>query len=93
VHPGGAGTTAVACRAGVPQVVVPHQPDQNFWATRIASLGLGKRLPGRHLTAAALHDRLFRLLGDRGTAFRAQAMAERLRTSDGASEAADAVLA
>lgn len=93
VHAGGPGTTAAACRAGVPQVVVPQVADQHFWAARVASLGLGKLIPGPHLTAAALTDRLRRLLHDQKTAFRAEVMAERLRSRDGAAEAADAVLA
>ena len=40
VHHGGAGTTAMAARAGVPQVLVPHASDQFFWAHRLARLGL-----------------------------------------------------
>lgn len=31
VHHGGAGTTATAARAGVPQLVVPHCGDQFYW--------------------------------------------------------------
>jgi vancomycin aglycone glucosyltransferase len=41
VHHGGAGTSAAALRAGVPQLVVPHIVDQFFHARRIAELGLG----------------------------------------------------
>jgi vancomycin aglycone glucosyltransferase len=41
VHHGGAGTTALALRAGVPQLIVPHIVDQFFHGRRIAELGLG----------------------------------------------------
>ncbi|MET0793626.1 MAG: nucleotide disphospho-sugar-binding domain-containing protein, partial [Polyangiaceae bacterium] len=41
VHHGGAGTTATALRAGVPQLIVPHILDQFFHARRIADLGIG----------------------------------------------------
>ncbi len=41
VHHGGAGTTAAALRAGVPQVVVPQLGDQRFWARCIAARGVG----------------------------------------------------
>ncbi len=41
VHHGGAGTTAAAFRAGVPQVVVPHIADQPFWGRRVQGLGVG----------------------------------------------------
>jgi len=40
VHHGGAGTTAAAARAGVPQVIVPHAFDQPFWAAQAHRLGL-----------------------------------------------------
>ncbi len=41
VHHGGAGTTASAFRAGVPQMAVPFLADQPFWGHRIAQLGVG----------------------------------------------------
>ena len=41
VHHGGAGTTAAAARAGVPQVITPMFSDQFYWATRMVDLGVG----------------------------------------------------
>jgi vancomycin aglycone glucosyltransferase len=41
VHHGGAGTTATAARAGVPQVVSPMFSDQFYWAHRVCALGVG----------------------------------------------------
>jgi vancomycin aglycone glucosyltransferase len=41
VHHGGAGTTATALRAGIPQLIIPHIVDQFFHARRVAELGLG----------------------------------------------------
>jgi UDP:flavonoid glycosyltransferase YjiC (YdhE family) len=43
VHHGGAGTTATAARAGVPQIIVPHILDQFYWADRVHALGLGPK--------------------------------------------------
>lgn len=40
LHHGGSGTVAAALAAGVPQVVVPLQFDQPFWAGRLEHLGL-----------------------------------------------------
>jgi len=55
VHHGGAGTTATALRAGVPQVIVPHIVDQFFHGKRVAELGVGpKPLKKRHLRAGLL---------------------------------------
>lgn len=41
VHHGGAGTTSTAARAGTPQVIVPHNYDQFYWAHRVKELGIG----------------------------------------------------
>ena len=41
VHHGGAGTTATAAAAGVPQVAIPHLLDQFRFAARLHNLGLG----------------------------------------------------
>ena len=41
VHHGGAGTTHAAARAGTPQVIIPHNYDQFYWAHRIQELGTG----------------------------------------------------
>jgi vancomycin aglycone glucosyltransferase len=55
VHHGGAGTTAAALRAGVPQLVVPHIQDQFAHGRRIAELGLGPSpVPKAKLTPEAL---------------------------------------
>ncbi len=48
VHHGGAGTTAMAARSGVPQVVVPHAADQFFWANRLHRLGLAAGPTRKH---------------------------------------------
>ena len=55
VHHGGAGTTASAFRAGVPQMAVPFLADQPFWGQRIADLGAGPPpLPVAKLDASSL---------------------------------------
>ena len=48
VHHGGAGTTHTAARAGTPQVIIPHNYDQFYWAHRVQELGAGVlRSPAR----------------------------------------------
>ncbi|ORB11014.1 glycosyltransferase [Mycobacterium noviomagense] len=41
VHHGGAGTTAAALRAGVPQLILSTLPDQPLWAAQIKRLKVG----------------------------------------------------
>jgi vancomycin aglycone glucosyltransferase len=86
VHHGGAGTTAAALRAGVPQLIVPHILDQFFHGRRIAELGLGPRPAKKQ----ALRERLLGLSWSEIAAQRqrAAAVAERLSPS-GAPAAAD----
>jgi vancomycin aglycone glucosyltransferase len=47
VHHGGAGTTTAAARVGTPQVVIPHNYDQFYWAHRVQELGIGASGPTR----------------------------------------------
>ncbi|MCF8113288.1 MAG: glycosyltransferase [Desulfotignum sp.] len=41
IHHGGAGTTATAAAAGVPQIIVPHILDQHYHGRRVFLSGLG----------------------------------------------------
>jgi vancomycin aglycone glucosyltransferase len=80
VHHGGAGTTTAAALAGRPQVVVPHNYDQFYWAERVRSLGIGVRGPGaRRLTARRLAGALEAALKP-GVAEKARSFAPRMDT-------------
>jgi vancomycin aglycone glucosyltransferase len=80
VHHGGAGTTTAAALAGRPQVVVPHNYDQFYWAERVRSLGVGVRGPApSRLTARKLASALEQALKP-GVAERAASLAPRMET-------------
>ncbi|WP_280340260.1 glycosyltransferase [Nocardia neocaledoniensis] len=91
VHHGGAGTTAAALRAGVPQVICAVQADQPYWGQALRRRGLAATTPARTLTAARLASLLDRVTTpevrrrstDYATTF----------TTDGVERAADAVAA
>jgi vancomycin aglycone glucosyltransferase len=84
VHHGGAGTTAAAARAGVPQVVVPHGVDQHYWAGRVQALGTAPpAIPRNRLTAPALADALVAILDNEFVSERAAELAARMRASTG----------
>src|SRR5262249_34609352 len=51
---GGAGTTAAAARAGIPQIVAPMFSDQFYWASRIVDLEIGATTPYNTLTEESL---------------------------------------
>ena len=88
VHHGGAGTTAAAVRAGVPQVVVPHAADQPYWGRRMAELGVAAPPVARKdLTPDRLRAALeVALSADARRA--AYVLGEKVRAEDGAGDAA-----
>jgi vancomycin aglycone glucosyltransferase len=86
VHHGGAGTTAAAARAGIPQVVAPMFGDQFYWASRVAQLGIGTTTSHSIMTEESLAGALQHVL-DPAVAARARAFAAQVR-ADGATIAA-----
>jgi sterol 3beta-glucosyltransferase len=84
VHHGGAGTTAVGLRAGLPTVVVPFFFDQGLWAWRVRELGAGPHwIPRKRLTADRLAAAVGRAVHDEAMRVKAQAIGERIRSEDG----------
>lgn len=79
VHHGGAGTTAAALRAGVPQIIAPHVFDQHYWAARVRANGLGPAPLPQGFTAGALASALRETLADGAMAQRAREMASRVQ--------------
>ena len=82
VHHGGAGTTASALHAGVPQIVVPHIGDQNFFGSEVERFGCGFRLK-KSVWPEQLHLALDRLLADPGRIRRAAEVGRELRAENG----------
>jgi len=91
IHHGGAGTTATAARAGVPQVITPMFSDQFYWAGRIAALGVGTTTPYATMTDESLAGALRQVL-DQAVAIRARSLASEVRW-DGAEIAARRLVA
>jgi vancomycin aglycone glucosyltransferase len=89
VHHGGAGTTATAARAGVPQVVVPHVMDQHYWGDRVRALGIGPApLDFRRFSPTSLTAALRECIDRPVTGEKARVLARRLEGRDGAGELA-----
>jgi vancomycin aglycone glucosyltransferase len=86
VHHGGAGTTAAAARAGVPQVITPMFGDQFYWANRVVDLGFGATTPHAAMTEESLAAALREVLQPSVEA-RARALTKQVRR-DGAEVAA-----
>ena len=92
VHHGGAGTTASACRAKIPSVVVAHSADQPYWGKRLSDLGVAPRhLHRRNLTPERLAKRIRQVLETPEMTARAQVLGEQMETEDGLTAAVDLI--
>lgn len=88
VHHGGAGTTAAAFRAGVPQFVIPHFADQPYWARRAHELGVAvKPVDKFKLNARSLADGIKMMLSAPALSDNAARLGRLIRAEDGVGEA------
>jgi UDP:flavonoid glycosyltransferase YjiC (YdhE family) len=92
VHHGGAGTTAAAFRAGIPQTFVCHFGDQPTWARLAKARGVSAGSV-RHtkLGSRWLRERIDRMLADERQQRAARALGEAIRDENGAACAADLI--
>jgi UDP:flavonoid glycosyltransferase YjiC (YdhE family) len=88
IHHGGAGTTASAFRAGVPQLVVPHMQDQPFWGNKTHQLGVGTRpIPRSRLSVDSLARALQSIFDNPSMQTRAREIGEQIRAERGLEKA------
>jgi UDP:flavonoid glycosyltransferase YjiC (YdhE family) len=88
IHHGGAGTTAAAFRAGIPQAIVWHLGDQPVWGTWARKLGVS---PGfvsyKKLTARWLEWAIERMCADPVIRTAARGLGEAVRAENGVATA------
>ncbi len=93
IHHGGAGTTATAAFCGVPQIVVPHILDQYYWGRHIWLKKLGPPpIERAKLTVQNLAASIDACLDDHTIQNNAQRVGREIRTTDGVSSTALAIL-
>lgn len=91
VHHGGAGTTAAALKAGVPNIVISFITDQPFWGHRVAQLGVGPRpIPKKKLTVEKLATAIRTAVEDKVMKKRAAVLGQKIRSEDGVAQAVKA---
>ncbi len=92
VHHGGAGTTASAFRAGIPQTIIWHLGDQPGWAKRAKAGGVS---PGsvfhKKLSARWLRQAIERMLSDQAMQTAASRLGEAVRRENGVTTAVDLI--
>jgi sterol 3beta-glucosyltransferase len=90
VHHGGAGTTAAALRAGIPNIVIPFFADQHFWGAHVSRLGTGPNpIPRKNLTAENLAETIKEAVSNAQIRKRAESFGERIRKEDGVARAVE----
>ncbi|WVQ94954.1 hypothetical protein IAU59_002044 [Kwoniella sp. CBS 9459] len=88
-HHGGAGTTAVGLRNGLPTIIVPFFGDQKFWGEMIHSRGAGPApIPQKQLNADNLTAALEFVMTEEAQAA-AQAMGAEIRSEEGEKKGVD----
>lgn len=88
VHHGGAGTTAIALRSGIPNIIIPFAFDNPFWAWRLTELGVGvPAIPPKELTAPRLADALTTVLHDEAMRARQVEVSRKIQAEDGVGQA------
>ena len=93
VHQGGAGTTAQALRAGVPQLIMPYAHDQPDNARRIRKLGVGTSISRRLYERGSKGDFALELMSEarEDCAAKARALGTKIRMENGARVACEAM--
>ncbi|WP_420112439.1 glycosyltransferase [Pseudactinotalea sp.] len=92
VHHAGAGSTAAGLRAGLPAVPLPLAADQPLWASRLVDLGVAPTsIPLRRLDRDRLTSAVVRATSEESFRVRAEHVAARLATEDGAEAVAEAI--
>ncbi|HNT75160.1 MAG TPA: glycosyltransferase [Anaerolineae bacterium] len=88
IHHGGAGTTGIALRSGIPNLIVPFAFDNPFWAWRLTELGVSvPAIPPKALTAQRLAEALNTVLRDATMRARRTEMSRKIQTEEGVARA------
>lgn len=92
VHHGGAGTTAEAFRAGIPQVVVPSYHGQPFWASTVHRSGAGPEpVHRKNLTPQALAAAIHQAVSSASLREAASNIGKRVRVENGVENAVHSI--
>lgn len=84
IHHGGAGTTAAACRAGVPSIIIPHLADQPYWGCTLRKIGVApKPLHRQDLTPKRLATRINQVVSSQSMMEKARVLMKKIEMEDG----------
>ncbi|KAG5930355.1 hypothetical protein E4U42_001870 [Claviceps africana] len=85
VHHGGAGTTAIGLKCGLPTMIIPFFGDQYFWGSMMGKSGAGPEpVPYKHLTSDKLAQGIKYLLTEEAKSAAAKLAESIAKEGDGA---------
>ncbi|TWU70539.1 hypothetical protein ED733_000755 [Metarhizium rileyi] len=85
IHHGGAGTTAIGLKCGLPTMIVPFFGDQYFWGSMVSKSGAGPEpVPYKHLSSDKLAEGIKYLLTDEAKSAAGKIAESIIRDGDGA---------
>lgn len=92
IHHGGSGTTALALKSGVPQIVIPFTTDQPVWARKMVNLGVASEFISIHdLNQDNLKEAIFSTLNNDDLKPNAESIGASIREEKGVELAAKLV--
>jgi UDP:flavonoid glycosyltransferase YjiC (YdhE family) len=92
VHHGGAGTTSLGLKSGVPSAIIPFFGDQPYWGQRVFDLGVGPApIARKKLTADRLAQAIEQCIQDQEMRASAVRLGEQIRAEDGVGRAVDVI--
>ncbi|NJK49253.1 glycosyltransferase family 1 protein [Candidatus Gracilibacteria bacterium] len=90
VHHGGCGTIHTALRFGVPNIIVPYNYDNFFWAERLVDLGLAvPPIRRKQLSAEKLAKAIQASVSDEGIRMRVGAISKKVQVENGVKRAVE----
>jgi UDP:flavonoid glycosyltransferase YjiC (YdhE family) len=89
VHQGGNGTLLTAGHFGVPQLVLPQLPDQNFHCKQMVKTGVGRMVPAAEASAQTVRAELAKVLHGEEYAEAASRLREEMRAQATPGEVVD----
>ena len=92
IHHGGSGTTALALRAGIPQIIIPFFADQPAWGGTMVNLGVSPKLiPFKKLSTDQLISAILKITDSSLYSDKAIEVSKLIQQENGVKVAADLI--
>lgn len=92
IHHGGAGTTAIGVKSGIPNLIIPSIAEQRFWCNQIYKIGAAPKCVHRNkVSTAKIVAAINEMTNNKMMRLKAQQLALKIRQENGVETAANLV--